>query len=136
MSMFSLDPQLAADCEWVTNMTLCKVLLLKDANYPWLVLVPQVENCQEIIDLSVIQQEQLWRESAKVSRVLQQLFKPDKLNIAALGNVVSQLHIHHIARYRDDLSWPKPVWGQHPALPYEATLLTERVAQISKLLNS
>ena len=135
MSNFSLAPQLAADCTWVTDLPLCKVLLLNDANYPWLVLVPQVEDCKEIIDLSPSQQEQLWRESAAVSRVLQVLFKPDKLNVAAIGNVVSQLHMHHIARYRDDLSWPKPVWGQHPAKPYESHVLTERVAQLAQLLN-
>ena len=134
MSEFSLAPQLAADCEWIVDLDLCKVLLLKDANYPWLVLVPQVPNCKEIIDLSDKQQAVFWRESDKVSRVLQQLFTPDKLNIAALGNMVPQLHIHHIARYKDDIAWPKPVWGQHPAKSYDATLLTERVAQIKQQL--
>jgi diadenosine tetraphosphate (Ap4A) HIT family hydrolase len=135
MTAFSLDPQLTADCEWLADLALCKVLLLKDANYPWLVLVPQVANCKEIIDLSDTQQEQLWRESATVSRVLQQLFNPDKLNVAALGNMVPQLHIHHIARFKNDISWPKPVWGQHPAKSYDADLLAERSAKIVQLLN-
>ena len=134
MTSFVLDSQLAADCEWVCDLPLCRVLLLKDANYPWLVLVPQVADCKEIIDLSESQQSLLWQESAKVSRVLQELFKPDKLNVAALGNMVSQLHIHHIVRYRNDVSWPKPVWGQHPAKTYESNHLTERLRQIARLL--
>ena len=134
MTSFILHPQLAADCEWVCDLSLCRVLLLKDANYPWLVLVPQVPDCKEIIDLSESQQILLWQESAKVSGVLQALFKPDKLNVAALGNVVSQLHIHHIVRYRNDVSWPKPVWGQHPAKTYESNQLTERLTQIARLL--
>lgn len=134
MSNFHLDPQLAADCVEVCDLSLCRVLLLKDANYPWLVLVPQLHDCKEIIDLSEGQQSLLWQESAMVSRVLQALFKPDKLNIAALGNVVPQLHIHHIVRYRNDVSWPKPVWGQHPAKIYETNELAERVVQIARLL--
>lgn len=134
MSSFCLDPRLNNDCEWVVDLTLCRVLLLNDANYPWLVLVPRVENCKEILDLSILQQNQFWRESAAVSRVLQLLFKPDKLNIAALGNIVSQLHLHHIVRYTSDLTWPKPVWGQHPPKAYKKAELAERIAQIRQLL--
>lgn len=134
MAIFSLDSRLENDCEWVCDLQLCKVLLLKDANYPWLVLVPMVADCVEIIDLSSATQQQLWLESALVSRVLQGLFKPDKLNIAALGNVVAQLHVHHIVRYSSDLCWPKPVWGQHPAKPYTSEQLSARVALIAQSL--
>ena len=134
MSEFNLDPRLAADCEWVCELDLCRVLLLKDANYPWLVLVPRLADCKEIIDLSESQQSLLWQESAMASRVLQALFKPDKLNVAALGNMVPQLHIHHIVRYQNDASWPKPVWGQCPAKNYDSNELAERVALISRLL--
>ena len=109
-------------------------MLLKDANYPWLILVPLVNDCVEIIDLDKGQQQQLWYESSIVSRVLQQLFKPDKLNIAAIGNVVAQLHVHHIVRYSSDLCWPKPVWGQHPAKAYETEQLAQRVSLIAHSL--
>jgi diadenosine tetraphosphate (Ap4A) HIT family hydrolase len=135
MAIFNLDPRLENDCEWVCDLQLCKVMLLKDANYPWLVLVPMVGDCVEIIDLTSEKQRQLWYESAIVSQVLQQLFTPDKLNIAAIGNVVSQLHVHHIVRYSSDLCWPKPVWGQHPAKPYQAAEIKTRIASIAQLLN-
>jgi diadenosine tetraphosphate (Ap4A) HIT family hydrolase len=134
MPTFQLDPRLKNDCEWVCDLELCKVMLLKDANYPWLILVPMVNNCVEIIDLNNAQQQQLWRESNIVSHALQQLFKPDKLNIAAIGNVVAQLHVHHIVRYSSDVCWPKPVWGQHPAKVYEAEQLVQRIEKIAQLL--
>ncbi|MDP5031234.1 MAG: HIT family protein [Paraglaciecola sp.] len=134
MSSFNLDTRLEHDCEWVCDLKLCKVLLLKDANYPWLILVPMIANCVEIIDLEPAQQQLLWQESAQVSRALQQLFQPDKLNIAAIGNVVAQLHIHHIVRYSSDLCWPKPVWGQHPAKSYESEQLAKRITQLAQLL--
>lgn len=134
MSDFTLDPQLAKDCTTLFDLPLSRVLLLNDANYPWLVLVPRVAHCKEIIDLSTEQQACLWQESAKISQVLQSLFKPDKLNIAALGNVVAQLHVHHIVRYRSDISWPKPVWGQHPAKPYDEVQMHERCTQITAQL--
>lgn len=133
---FSLDARLANDCAWVGDLSLCRVLLLKDANYPWLILVPMVNACREIIDLSSAQQQLLWQESAHLSQVLQVLFKPDKLNVAALGNVVAQLHVHHIVRYQHDIAWPKPVWGQHPAKNYESSLISERVEQIARLLKA
>lgn len=134
MLTFSLDPRLSNDCEWVCDLALCKVLLLKDANYPWLVLVPRVANCIEIIDLNSEQQQQLWRESALVSEVLKQLFTPDKLNVAAIGNVVAQLHVHHIVRYSSDLCWPKPVWGQYPAKAYTPEDLAQRTQQLAQQL--
>jgi diadenosine tetraphosphate (Ap4A) HIT family hydrolase len=135
MSDFTLDPQLAKDCTLLFDLPLSRVLLFNDANYPWLVLVPRVADCKEIIDLSIEQQAQLWQESAKVSQVLQRLFKPDKLNIAALGNVVAQLHVHHIVRYRSDISWPKPVWGQHPTKLYDEVQMRERCTQLVEQLH-
>lgn len=135
--MFNLHAQLAKDCVFVCDLPLCQVLMLNDSQYPWLILVPRVADIKEIIDLSPTQQQVLWQESAQVSGVLQSLFKGDKLNVAALGNMVPQLHIHHIVRYTSDAAWPKPVWGQVPAIPYEADALAERLAEIrSHLINS
>jgi diadenosine tetraphosphate (Ap4A) HIT family hydrolase len=133
--MFKLHAQLAKDCAFVCDLPLCQVLLLNDRQYPWLILVPRIAEIKEIIDLSASQQQLLWQESAHVSTVLQTLYKGDKLNVAALGNMVPQLHIHHIVRYTSDVSWPKPVWGQVPAIPYEADALTERLREIRSCLN-
>lgn len=119
--MFKLDPKLSNDTFFVCDLTLCKVLLMNDSQFPWLILVPRIADVTEIIDLSEEDQSQLQRESAWVSKVLKVQFSPDKLNIAALGNMVSQLHIHHIARYKTDVAWPKPVWGLQPAIAYDDT---------------
>jgi diadenosine tetraphosphate (Ap4A) HIT family hydrolase len=101
---------------------------VKDINYPWLILVPRVEDAKDIIDLSPDDQAQLWRESALVSECLRRLYQPDKLNVAALGNMVAQLHVHHIVRFTDDLAWPKPVWGVTEAKPYGQDQLTQTVS--------
>ncbi|WP_299078182.1 HIT domain-containing protein [uncultured Paraglaciecola sp.] len=118
MSHFVLHPQLQQDSELVIELTLCEVRLINDAHYPWLILVPKVADIQDVIDLSEVQQQTLWQESALVSRALKHLFTADKLNIAALGNMVPQLHLHHIVRFKHDISWPKPIWGQVPAKAY------------------
>jgi diadenosine tetraphosphate (Ap4A) HIT family hydrolase len=115
---FALHPQLEKDSSFIVNLDLCAVRLINDANYPWLILVPRLVGIVEVIDLSDNQQQLLWQESAMLSRVLTHLFTPDKLNIAALGNMVPQLHLHHVVRYKNDVSWPKPIWGQVPNIPY------------------
>jgi diadenosine tetraphosphate (Ap4A) HIT family hydrolase len=127
MSIFVLHPQLEKDSELVTDLALCSVRLIKDANYPWLILVPKVADIQDVIDLSNNQQRILWQESALVSRVLKHLFTPHKLNVAALGNMVPQLHLHHIVRYEHDVSWPNPIWGQVPAKPYTDEQMVEKI---------
>ena len=129
-SPFTLHHQLAADTFHVTRLPLCEVLLLNDANHPWLVLVPRIADATELVDLSDVEQVTLTREIALTSRVLQALFKPDKLNVAALGNMVPQLHVHVIARFTNDVAWPRPVWGAAPARPYEPELLDERRRQL------
>lgn len=91
---------------------------MMDANYPWFILVPDRDNITEIFELDPADQGQLIAESSLLSRALREQFNADKINIGALGNVVAQLHIHHIARYKDDAAWPGPVWGRHPAKPY------------------
>ncbi|MFT5838859.1 MAG: diadenosine tetraphosphate (Ap4A) HIT family hydrolase [Flavobacteriales bacterium] len=127
MTNFVLHPQLEKDSELVTELLLCSVRLINDANYPWIILVPQVADISDVIDLSDAQQQTLWQESALVSRALKHLFTPDKLNVAALGNMVSQLHLHHIVRFHNDVSWPKPIWGQVPSKAYSEE---QRVKQI------
>ena len=126
-----LDPRLAADTLPVTDLKLCAVRLMNDARYPWLVLVPRREQVVEILDLRESDQQALWHEVRQCAQALQHITNADKLNIAALGNVVAQLHVHVIARFKTDGAWPKPVWGVHPPIPYEpeeARRLTEKVA--------
>ncbi len=113
-SAWSLDPQLERDTRTVGDLTLARVLVMDDANYPWLILVPRRPGAVEIIDLGDEQQVQLMDEIALLSRVLKDVTACDKLNVAAIGNVVAQLHIHIVARRRDDAAWPRPVWGSPP----------------------
>ncbi|MFU2511460.1 HIT domain-containing protein [Pseudoalteromonas sp. ASV78] len=121
---FSLAPELARDCIEVADWPLCKVLLMNDSQYPWFILVPRKAGLKESIDLDDAEQLLLMKESAKLSLLLKEVFNPDKLNVAALGNMVPQLHIHHIARFKTDVAWPAPVWGKYPAVPYSEEQLT------------
>jgi diadenosine tetraphosphate (Ap4A) HIT family hydrolase len=130
MTTFVLHPQLEKDSEFVIELTLCSVRLINDVNYPWLILMPQIPNISDVIDLTDVQQQILWQESALVSQALKHLFTPDKLNVAALGNMVSQLHLHHIVRYKNDISWPKPIWGQVPAKSYSEQQRVQQIALI------
>ena len=114
---FALDPRLAADTHPIAQWPLCDVLLMDDARYPWLILVPRVAGARELIDLDEATRMQLRKETDAACECLRNAMAPDKLNVAALGNVVDQLHVHVIARYREDDAWPKPVWGVHPATP-------------------
>lgn len=118
--MIKLHPLLKNDCFVLGEFSLCTLLLLNDANYPWFILLPNREDISEIHHLSEQDQQQLLAESIYFSHCLEQVFQPDKLNIAALGNVVPQLHIHHIARFTTDICWPSPVWGAADALPYHS----------------
>ncbi len=128
--MIKLHPQLEKDCVILGEFSLCALLLLNDANYPWFILLPQRENMTEIYKLDPLDQQRLLNESAFFSQCLEDLFHPDKLNIAALGNVVPQLHIHHIARFKTDASWPAPVWGAVKPVPYKP----EQIKQLSSRL--
>ena len=125
--MFVLHPQLKKDCIQVCELPLSLVLLMNDSQFPWLIQVPRLADITEVIELTEQQQNSLWQESALLDRALQALYQPDKLNLAALGNMVPQLHIHHIARFKHDLAWPGPVWGKVPAVPYEPDALEKTV---------
>jgi diadenosine tetraphosphate (Ap4A) HIT family hydrolase len=128
--IFVLHERLAADTVRLLSLPLCELLLMNDARYPWCILVPRVAGATEIIDLSVADQTQLQRESVALQHALRDLYRPDKLNVAMLGNVVPQLHVHHLARFRSDATWPAPVWGRGSALPYPAALREERASAL------
>ena len=116
---WSLHPHLAQDTEPVGDLPLSRLLVSNDANYPWLLLVPRRLGASEIIDLDEKDQSQLMIEIVRTSHALKDLTACHKLNVAAIGNMVPQLHVHIVARGRDDPAWPKPVWGAVPARPYD-----------------
>jgi diadenosine tetraphosphate (Ap4A) HIT family hydrolase len=127
---WALHPQLEADTVLVGELALSRLLLANDANYPWLILVPRCEGVSEIIDLDGAGQAELTREIALVCRALKAVTPCDKLNVAALGNVVPQLHVHIIARRRGDPGWPKPIWGVVPAREYDAAVRDRLIAAL------
>ena len=133
--MFELDSRLHNDTFFVCDLTLCRVLLMNDKQFPWLILVPMRDNIAEIIDLSEHEQQLLLKESATVSKVMLQLFSPYKLNVGALGNVVRQLHVHHVARFETDVAWPKPVWGNQPPIAYADAQASEILAALKQALS-
>lgn len=126
---FELHPQLAKDTTTVGDFKLCRLLLANDGNYPWLILVPRLENMTELHQLSHEDQLLYLKESNSVSNFLSTYLKADKINIAALGNMVPQLHIHHVARYKSDVAWPNPIWGFTKAKQREES-------EIIQLINS
>lgn len=123
--MFQLHPQLAADTVTLGSLQLCRVLLMNDSQYPWVILVPQHDAIREIYQLSASDQRTCWEESSMLSELMMSHFQGDKLNVAALGNLVPQLHIHHIVRHTSDPAWPQPVWGAAPAQPYSVEALAK-----------
>jgi len=135
MTQFRLHLQLASDTVKVLDLDLCQVLLMNDQTYPWLVMVPRRDGMREMHDLLPGDQQVLMGEITAVSRAAQRLFKADKMNVAALGNMVPQLHFHVIARYEGDPAWPGPIWGVKPALPYEAAALADTVKAIKNALS-
>ena len=134
--MFSIDSRLLKDCEVLGKFNLCHVLLMRDANYPWCVLVPDREDKIEVFDLSEEDQKQLNVESNALLMFLKKEFNADKMNVAALGNVVPQLHIHHIVRYKHDIAWPKPVWGAFLAKSYNGDELNSLIAMLKNGFNN
>jgi diadenosine tetraphosphate (Ap4A) HIT family hydrolase len=119
-SGWSLNARLKEDTIDIGDLPLCRVLVIKDAHYPWLLLVPRRPDIVEIIDLAEVEQAQLMTEISRVARALKDITKCEKLNIAALGNMVPQLHVHIIARRSGDAAWPRPVWGVMPPLAHDA----------------
>lgn len=132
--MFELHPRLAQDSAVIGEFDLSLLLLSRDANYPWCILVPKREDIYEIHHLTEEEQIQLIRESCRLSEVMTSLFDADKMNVAALGNVVRQLHVHHVARFTDDPAWPQPIWGKLPAKDYEESEFKERIKRLQNAL--
>nr|WP_233098918.1 MULTISPECIES: HIT domain-containing protein [Pseudomonas] len=118
----------------IGDFPLCRLLLSNDSNYPWFILVPRINGISEVFQLSVIDQQKLWNETTTLAQLLSEGFGADKMNIGALGNVVSQLHVHVIVRKRDDMAWPAPVWGKHPARPYTEEQVAAIRARLRELL--
>ena len=131
---FQLNPQLAKDCIDMGRFDLCRLLLMNDSQYPWFILVPEVADVREIYQLSKRQRGQLQEESCYLAEQLAQLFSADKMNIAAIGNLVPQLHIHHVVRYRTDKAWPAPIWGKFSVIPYSDEQRDERLNRVKAQL--
>lgn len=127
---FALHPRLEADTHFAADWPLCRVLVMNDARYPWLVLVPRREGIREVTALDLADRAQLMDEIAQAGCVLQTVPGVTKLNIGALGNVVPQLHVHVVGRHQGDPAWPGPVWGHSPAVPYAAEALARMLAAV------
>jgi diadenosine tetraphosphate (Ap4A) HIT family hydrolase len=130
--MMPIHPQLLNDCLVLGRFSLCHFLLVNDANYPWFILVPDREDIREIYQLSEQDQKLLLAESSMLSEKLMQIFEGDKFNIAALGNQVPQLHLHHVVRYRSDPAWPGPIWGKVSARPYSDRELDDMMTKLKQ----
>jgi diadenosine tetraphosphate (Ap4A) HIT family hydrolase len=131
MEKFSLNSRLKADTIKIAEFELSELLLMNDKNYPWFILVPRRDDISEVFQLNDQDQTQLYREISYLSEILKNFYQADKVNIGALGNMVPQLHIHVIMRFKNDIAWPKPVWGLFEAINYS----DDEITQISKDIN-
>ncbi|HIJ82959.1 MAG: histidine triad (HIT) protein [Magnetococcales bacterium] len=132
MNQTELHPTLAKDGIMVGSLSACMVLLMNDRHYPWLVLVPDRPGLRDFDDLTETDVPLVFADIKRTSQLLRTMFRPTKINVAALGNVVAQLHIHIIARFESDKAWPKPVWGIHPPQPYPDEILGNLLPRIRK----
>lgn len=131
---FQLHPRLEQDCIAVGRFELCRLLMMNDSQYPWFILVPERADLREIYQLSKAERELLTEESSYLAENLAIFYNADKMNIAAIGNMVPQLHIHHIVRYQNDIAWPAPIWGKFDAVPYSERQIAENLARIKDQL--
>ena len=136
MNDFSLSERLAADTHVIADLALCRVLLMNDARFPWLILVPRRAGIVEVSDLDADDQARLWREATQLGSAFKAALGGAKLNLATLGNQVPQLHLHVIVRYRDDAAWPGPVWGVGTPEPYAPNELDTRCRLIRQLTDT
>jgi len=133
---FQLHPRLQQDCIRIGRFDLCQLLMMNDSQYPWFILVPEVANVSELYQLTTAQREVFIAESCYLAEQLAELFNADKMNVANIGNLVPQLHIHHIVRYSTDIAWPAPVWGKFPAIPYTDQQITGQIKRIESGLSN
>lgn len=136
VSSFQLHPRLKEDCLVVGQLALSQLLMMNDSQYPWFILAPRRPGVTEIYQLEKNDRQQLLNESCVLAEKLQEIYRPDKLNIAAIGNLVPQLHVHHVVRYRTDIAWPAPIWGKFPAQPFTQKLADSRIAGLREALNT
>lgn len=134
MNTFELHPRLQQDCLSVGRFALSQVLMMNDSQYPWFILVPQRGDISEIYQLEENDRQQLMAESCLLAEKLVQIYQPDKLNIAAIGNLVPQLHVHHVARYKTDKAWPGPIWGKFSPLPFDEQKAQAQIARLQEQL--
>ncbi|MDI1278504.1 MAG: HIT domain-containing protein [Methylobacter sp.] len=132
--IFQLHPRLEQDCIAIGRFELCRLLMMNDSQYPWFILVPERADLQEIYQLNKVERELLTEESSYLAENMAALYKADKMNIAAIGNIVPQLHIHHIVRYQVDKAWPAPVWGKFDAVPYTERQIADNLTRIKAQL--
>jgi len=133
-SPFQLHERLQQDCLPIGRFSLCQLLMMNDSQFPWFILVPERPNIKEIYQLTVADRQLLSEESCLLAENMAELFNADKMNIAAIGNLVPQLHIHHIVRYKTDKAWPAPVWGKFVAQPYTDEQISELTAKVKAQL--
>lgn len=131
---FQLHERLALDCLFVGRFQLCQLLMMNDSQFPWFILVPERVGITEIYQLPKPDQLILMQESSYLAENLAKLYQADKMNVAAIGNMVPQLHIHHIVRYQTDKAWPAPIWGKFSAIPYTNEQLAEQITKIKAQL--
>jgi len=132
---FVLHPQLQQDTIALGRMDLCQVLLMNDSQFPWLILVPEIADIRELFQLNQQQRQLFMEESCHLAETISVIYQADKINIGAIGNMVPQLHIHHIVRFRNDKLWPAPIWGKLPAVPYTDQQLAEQTALLKQQLS-
>jgi len=131
---FQLHPRLKQDCVAIGRFELCQLLMMNDSLYPWFILVPERAGVQEIYQLSKTERQLLTEESSYLAEKMAAFYQADKMNIAAIGNIVPQLHIHHIVRFQTDKAWPAPVWGKFTAVPYTEQQIADKMIRIKDLL--
>ncbi|MBA3535766.1 MAG: HIT domain-containing protein [Tatlockia sp.] len=133
--VFKVDERIETSCEWLTDKSLSSLYLKNVANFPWVILVPRIETVKEIYQLALPERHLLMEEITLVSKIMADYFKPDKLNVGALGNIVSQLHIHIVARFKEDKAWPDSIWQPELAADvYEPAILNKHIVNLRELL--
>jgi diadenosine tetraphosphate (Ap4A) HIT family hydrolase len=135
LNNFELDERLAADTLPIADLPLSRVLLMNDARYPWIILVPRRSAISEVFELAIDDQRQLWREATLLGEAMKTALGGDKVNIASLGNVVSQLHVHVVIRRYNDATWPAPVWGNGSPKPYDMDHQAQLRDQLQAIIN-
>lgn len=133
-TIFQLHPRLKEDCITIGRLDLCQLLMMNDSQFPWFILVPEKADIKEIYQLSKPERHLLTEESSYLAENLAVLYKADKMNIATIGNLVPQLHIHHIVRYQTDQAWPAPIWGKFDAIPYTQQQIADNIARVKEQL--